>query len=92
MRWAYSSSVHKPLAVPQSAIIAATKMGMDTDLAHPKGMELDDEVITQCMTFAEENDFNFDIVYGMEEAFKSAQVVYPKTWTCKEFIPPFNDR
>ncbi len=92
MSWAYSPSVHKPLAVPQSAIIAATKMGMDTVLAHPKGMELDDEVIAQCKTFAEENDSDFDIVYDMDEAFEGAQVVYPKAWTCKEFIPPFNDR
>ncbi|GAH57613.1 unnamed protein product, partial [marine sediment metagenome] len=37
MSWAYSPSVHKPLSVPQSAIIAATMMGMDVTLAYPKG-------------------------------------------------------
>jgi ornithine carbamoyltransferase len=30
MSWAYSPSVHKPRAVPQSAIIAASMMGCDT--------------------------------------------------------------
>jgi len=92
MSWAYSPSVHKPLAVPQSAIIAATKMGMDTVLAHPKGMELDDDIITQCKTYAEENNSSFDIMNDMEEAFEGAQVVYPKSWTCKQYIPPFDSK
>ena len=92
MSWAYSPSVHKPLAVPQSAIIAATKMGCDTVLAHPKGMELDDKILDKCKEFSEENESSFEIVNDMEEAFEGAQVVYPKAWTCKEFIPPFNDK
>ncbi|MEL7643565.1 MAG: ornithine carbamoyltransferase, partial [bacterium] len=37
MSWAYSPSVHKPRAVPQSAILYATMLGMDVTLAHPKG-------------------------------------------------------
>ena len=90
MSWAYSPSVHKPLAVPQSAVIAATKMGMETVLAHPKGMELDDEVIKQCKIYAEENESSFDIVNDMDEAFEGADVVYPKAWTCRGFIPPWN--
>ncbi len=92
MSWAYSPSVHKPLAVPQSAIIGATKMGMETVLAHPKGMELDDEILDKCRVYAEENNSSFEIVNDMEEAFEGAHVVYPKAWTCKEFIPPFNDK
>ncbi|RDE13219.1 MAG: ornithine carbamoyltransferase [Candidatus Thorarchaeota archaeon] len=90
MSWAYSPSVHKPLAVPQSAVIAATKMGMETVLAHPKGMELDDEVIKQCKIYAEENESSFDIVNDMDEAFEGADVVYPKAWTCRGNIPPWS--
>lgn len=90
MSWAYSPSVHKPLAVPQSAVIAATKMGMETVLAHPKGMELDDEVIKQCKLYAEENESSFEIVNDMEEAFEGADVVYPKAWTCRGYIPPWS--
>ena len=41
MSWAYSPSVHKPRAVPQSAILYASMLGMEVTLAHPKGMELD---------------------------------------------------
>ena len=92
MSWAYSPSVHKPLAVPQSAVIAASKMGCETVLAHPKGMELDDEVIKQCKVYAEENDASFEVMNDMEEAFEGAHVVYPKAWTCRDFMPPWNDK
>jgi len=92
MSWAYSPSVHKPLAVPQSAIIAATMMGMDVVLAQPKGMELDDDVLATCRGYAQRSGGSFNISYDMREAFEGAQVVYPKAWTCKEFIPPYNSK
>src|SRR5512137_901836 len=43
MSWAYSPSIEKPRAVPQSAILFATLMGMEVLLAHRKGMQTDDE-------------------------------------------------
>jgi len=81
MSWAYSPSVHKPRAVPQSAIIAATMMGMEVILAHPKGMELDDEVLTACEGYAEKYGGSFAISNDIREAFEGAHVVYPKGWT-----------
>jgi ornithine carbamoyltransferase len=39
MSWAYSPSVHKPRAVPQSAILYAAMLGMNVTLAHPEGMK-----------------------------------------------------
>lgn len=80
MSWAYSPSVHKPRAVPQSAIIAATMMGMEVVLAHPKGMELDDEVLKACQGYAEKYGGSFAISNDMREALEGAQVVYPKAW------------
>ncbi len=88
MSWAYSPSVHKPRAVPQSAIIAATMMGMDVVLAHPKGMELDEEVLTACRNYAERYDGSFQISHNMEKAFKGAHVVYPKAWTAVPMFKP----
>ena len=73
-------------------MIAASKMGCNTVLAHPKGMELDDEVIKQCNVYAEENNASFEIINDMEEAFEGAHVVYPKAWTCRDFMPPWNDK
>lgn len=88
MSWAYSPSIEKPRAVPQSAIIAATMMGMDVVLAHPGGMELDDEVITACEDYAERYGGSFAISHDMQEAFEEADVVYPKSWTAVPMFKP----
>ncbi len=81
MSWAYSGSVEKPLAVPQSAIISAAMMGMDVTLAHPKGLDLDPKVLEATKNLAKRNGGKFKIVHDMNEAFKDADVVYPKAWT-----------
>jgi len=88
MSWAYSPSVHKPRAVPQSAIMAATMMGMDVVLAHPKGMELDNEVIIACNKNAEMQGGSFKITNNFDEALKDAHVVYPKSWTAVPLFQP----
>lgn len=92
MSWAYSPSVEKPLSVPQSAIIGATKMGMEVVLAHPKGLELDPEVIKTCQVNAENSGGSFQISNDMQEAFRGADVVYPKSWTSLENVPPNSAR
>ena len=88
MSWAYSPSVHKPRAVPQSAIIAATMMGCDTVLAHPPEMELDAEVISACQGYAEMNGSSFEVSHDFEEAAKGAHVLYPKAWAPTAFFKP----
>jgi ornithine carbamoyltransferase len=88
MSWAYSPSVEKPLSVPQSVVIAASKMGMEVVLAHPKGLELDPEVIKACQVNVENSGGSFQISHDMQEAFRGAHVVYPKSWTSMENIPP----
>jgi len=88
MSWAYSPSIHKPRAVPQSAIIAATKMGMDVTLAHPKGMELDPEVLAACHKHAVETGGSFRITNDFEESLTGADVVYPKAWCATPLFQP----
>lgn len=83
MSWAYSGSVEKPLAVPQSAIIGASYFGMNITLAHPKGLDLDPEVLKAVEKNARKYGGSFKIVYDMEEAFVDADVVYPKAWTAQ---------
>ncbi|MFA5780068.1 MAG: ornithine carbamoyltransferase [Elusimicrobiota bacterium] len=87
MSWAYSGSIEKPRAVPQSVILAATKMGMEVTLAHPKGFELDPEVIENCKKFSAETKGSFKITNNFDEGFKGADVVYPKSWGS---VPCFN--
>jgi len=64
--------------VPQSAIIAATKVGMDVTLAHPKGMELDPEVLAACEKQAKASGGSFKVSNNFEKAITGAHVVYPK--------------
>ncbi|HOC52480.1 MAG TPA: N-acetylornithine carbamoyltransferase [Caldisericia bacterium] len=88
MSWAYSPSVEKPLAVPQSAITVASKFGLNITLAHPEGLELDPNIIDAVKENVREYGGSFEIVNDMKEAFKDADIVYPKAWTSKHFIPP----
>jgi ornithine carbamoyltransferase len=88
MSWAYSPSVHKPRAVPQSAIIAATMMGCDTVLAHPPEMELDPEVLEACRKHAAMNGSSFTVTHDFEEAARGAHVLYPKAWAPVQMFKP----
>ena len=92
MSWAYSPSVHKPRAVPQSAIVAATLLGCDTVLAHPPEMELDPVIIAECKANAAMNNSTFEISHDFEDSFDDAHVVYPKSWTATPiFKPPIGE-
>lgn len=92
MSWAYSPSVEKPLAVPQSAITVASKFGLNITLAHPEGLELDPNIIDAVKENVKKHGGSFEIVNDMKEAFKDADIVYPKSWTSKHFIPPEVDK
>jgi N-acetylornithine carbamoyltransferase len=88
MSWAYSPSVHKPRAVPQSAIIAATLMGCDTVLAHPPEMTLDPEIIAACEANARMNGSSFEISHDFMGAAEGAHVLYPKAWAATSIFKP----
>ena len=92
MSWAFSEGL-KPLAVPQSSILIATKMGMDVVLARPKGFELDDKIVKSCKENADRYGGSFRESEDMNESFEGADVVYPKSWTARAALPgPWGDR
>lgn len=80
MTWAYSPSYGKPLSVPQGIIGLLTRFGMDVVLAHPEGYEVMSEVEEIARKNAEKSGGSFTKTNSMEEAFKDADVVYPKSW------------
>lgn len=80
MTWAYSPSYGKPLSVPQGIIGLLTRFGMDVVLAHPEGYEVMSEVEEIAKKNAEKSGGSFTKTNSMEEAFKDADVVYPKSW------------
>ncbi|ASI92346.1 MULTISPECIES: knotted carbamoyltransferase YgeW [Vibrio] len=80
MTWAYSPSYGKPLSVPQGIIGLMSRFGMDVVLAHPEGYDLIPEVVEEAKKNAQESGGSFTQVTSMEEAFKDADIVYPKSW------------
>lgn len=80
MTWAYSPSYGKPLSVPQGIIGLMTRFGMDVVLAHPDGYNLIPEVEQVAATHATRSGGRYTRVASMAEAFRDADVVYPKSW------------
>ena len=80
MTWAYSPSYGKPLSVPQGVIGLMTRFGMDVVLAHPEGYEVMPEVEEVAKANAAKTGGSFTKTNSMAEAFKDADIVYPKSW------------
>ncbi|MEL7601906.1 MAG: knotted carbamoyltransferase YgeW [Bacillota bacterium] len=80
MSWAYSPSYGKPLSVPQGVIGLMTRMGMDVTLAHPAGYEVMSDVVDVAKANAAQFGGKFEITNSMADAFRDADVVYPKSW------------
>ncbi len=80
MTWAYSPSYGKPLSVPQGVIGLMTRFGMDVVLAHPEGYEVMSGVEDVARANAAKGGGSFTKTHSMAEAFKDADIVYPKSW------------
>ena len=80
MTWAYSPSYGKPLSVPQGIIGLMTRFGMDVVLAHPEGYEVFEDVEKVAEENAKKSGGSFKKTNNMAEAFKDADIVYPKSW------------
>jgi ornithine carbamoyltransferase len=82
--WAYASSYAKPLSVPQGLIMLLPRFGIDVTLAHPPEYLLMPEAIEAARRNARNSGAKFEVVDDMEEAFRDADVVIPKSWGCLE--------
>ncbi len=80
MTWAYSPSYGKPLSVPQGIVGLMSRFGMEVSLAYPEGYDLLDEPVQAAEKFSKETGGSFTVTHSMAEAFKDADIVYPKSW------------
>lgn len=80
MTWAYSPSYGKPLSVPQAIIGLMTRFGMHVSLAHPEEYDLIPEVVETARKNATLSGGSFSHSHSMKDAFKDADIVYPKSW------------
>ncbi len=74
-----------PMAVPNSFALAAAQMGHDLIVAHPRGYELDDELMCEVKREAEGAGGSLHLTNVMDEAFEGAEVVYAKSWGSRRF-------
>lgn len=80
MTWAYSPSYGKPLSVPQGVIGLMSRFGMEVSLAYPEGYEVMDDVVEIAKKQSAESGGSITISHDMKEAFRDADIVYPKSW------------
>ncbi|HVP11992.1 MAG TPA: knotted carbamoyltransferase YgeW [Phycisphaerae bacterium] len=80
MTWGYSPSYGKPLSVAQGIITLMTRFGMNVVLAHPEGYDVLPDLEQVAAKHAKQSGGSFKKVHSMEEAFREADVVYPKSW------------
>lgn len=74
-----------PMAVPNSFALAAAQMGHDLVIAHPRGYELDDELMETVRKKADAEGGNITISHEVDEAFDGVEVVYAKSWGSRNF-------
>jgi len=78
--WAYAPSYAKPMSVPQGLITLMTRFGLDVTLAHPPEYTLMKGPMAYARETARKNGTKFEVVDSMDEAFRGADIVYPKSW------------
>jgi N-acetylornithine carbamoyltransferase len=79
LTWAWHPKA-LPMAVPNSFALAAAQMGHDLVIAHPRGYELDEELID---TIRQRG--TVEITNDIDQAFAGAEVIYAKSWGGKQF-------
>jgi N-acetylornithine carbamoyltransferase len=82
--WGKGALVRSWCSVQESVLIN-TRLGMDVTLAHPKGYDLDPEVMKWCEENAQASGGNFEIVHNLEEGYRGADVVYSRNWMTDGF-------
>jgi N-acetylornithine carbamoyltransferase len=80
LTWCYHPKA-LPMAVPNSALLTATRLGMDVTLACPPPYVLDSSVIGIAEGYARKHGSAFQIVHDQAEALERADIVYAKAWS-----------
>ena len=83
LAWAYHPKA-LPMAVPNSALMMATRLGMDVSVVRPEGFGLDESVLEMASEQAEASGGSVRETPDRDEAFDGATIVYAKGWAGKE--------
>lgn len=91
LTWTYHP---RPLntAVANSAVLIASKLGMDVTLLCPsEAYHLDPRYLDAARGYAAENGRRFEITYDIEQGYRGADVVYAKSWGAIPYFGRWDD-
>ena len=74
-----------PMAVPNSFALAAAQMGHAVVIAHPRGYELDDELMKTIQEQSAGAGGSVEVTNDIDKASAGAEVIYAKSWGAKRF-------
>lgn len=69
-----------PMAVPNSVLLMAARLGMNVTIARPEGYALDSGVMEQARQYAATHGATLEETDNQAKAFGEADVVYAKSW------------
>lgn len=69
-----------PMAVPNSAVLGAARLGFDVVVARPRGYDLDEGVMARARADAEARGASVTETESVDVAFDGASVIYAKAW------------
>ena len=78
--WAYAPSYAKPMSVPQGLALLLPRFGAELIIARPPEFRLMPHVMERARRLAAEGGGRITEIEDMDEGFRGAQVVYPKSW------------
>jgi N-acetylornithine carbamoyltransferase len=79
LTWAYHPKA-LPMAVPNSFLLAASRLGLDLVFARPEGYELDGEILETARAHARASGGRLTVSDDPDGVFDGAEVVYAKSW------------
>jgi N-acetylornithine carbamoyltransferase len=79
LTWAYHPRP-LPMAVPNSFLLAVSRLGADVVFARPNGYSLDPEILREAEENARQNGGRVTVTDDLEAAYDGVQAVYAKSW------------
>ena len=80
LSWCYHPRA-LPMAVPNSALLTAARLGMQVTLACPDEYVLDKGIMDQVRTYAEVSGASFEHTTDLAAAAEGADIIYAKAWS-----------
>ncbi len=80
LSWAYHPRA-LPLAVPQSTLLMAARLGTNVTVAAPPGFSLSDRIVDEARSIASRTGGTVKTTSDLAEAASGGNVIYAKSWT-----------